>query len=102
MSQKAKRFRPLPRKVKTKRWERDRNKKYIAYYLSHHPCVDCNEKDPIVLEFDHVRGVKAGCVREIARDYPLDMVKEEIAKCEVRCANCHKRRHHLCPRPNGN
>ena len=62
-------------------------------YLSTHPCVDCGETDPIVLEFDHVRGEKSYNVTTMARRmFSWDRVMREIAKCEVRCANCHRRK----------
>jgi hypothetical protein len=53
-------------------------------------CVDCGERDPIVLDFDHVRGEKR---ENIARMYNwnTESVRVELAKCEVRCANCHRR-----------
>lgn len=70
---------------------RDRNRQYVLEYLENHPCVDCGEKDPIVLEFDHVRD-KLFDVSDIKRSaYSLKTIEEEIKKCEVRCANCHRR-----------
>lgn len=65
----------------------------IYEYLESHPCVDCGESDPIVLEFDHVRGEKLYEVSTLGwRLASWDSVLKEIAKCEVRCANCHRRR----------
>ena len=62
-------------------------------YFAEHPCVDCGETDPVVLQFDHVRGEKAGNVGSmVAGGYPWSRIEAEIAKCEVRCANCHWRR----------
>ncbi|WXX09704.1 HNH endonuclease [Mycobacterium phage MS810] len=65
---------------------------YVTEYLSQHPCVDCGEGDPIVLEFDHVRGEKLGNLSEmINRGASLKRIVAEIEKCDVRCANCHRR-----------
>lgn len=65
----------------------------IYDYLENHPCVDCGESDPVVLEFDHVRGVKSYEVSTLGwRLVSWDSVLREIAKCEVRCANCHRRK----------
>lgn len=65
--------------------------KFIWDFLSNHPCVDCGESDPIVLEFDH-REDKISPVSRLARDASLEKIKFEINKCDVRCANCHRRR----------
>jgi hypothetical protein len=57
-----------------------------------HGCVDCGEKDLQVLDFDHVRGVKTKHVsRLIYRAVSFQALYAEIDKCEVRCANCHRR-----------
>ena len=77
-----------------------RNKSYVErvirqvlQYLMEHPCVDCGETDPIVLEFDHVRGKKDKEVSwMIYQGYSWERVLTEIKKCDVRCANCHRRR----------
>lgn len=62
-------------------------------YLAVHPCVDCGESDPVVLEFDHVRGKKRDTIQGLVyKGHSLRMVMDEIAKCEVRCANCHRRK----------
>lgn len=63
---------------------------FLIDYLLAHPCVDCGETDPVVLQFDHVRGEKNFNVSEMfAARRPLKAIKAEIEKCEVRCANCH-------------
>ena len=81
--------------VVSKRRIRARLKEYITSYLETHPCVDCGEDNFIVLEFDHVRGKKEFCICEgTSAGYSISRVKKEIAKCEVRCANCHKIRHY--------
>lgn len=72
---------------------RARNRLKLAEYLTTHACVDCGEDDPIVLEFDHVRGVKkfeiSRAVNGSTRSWKS--ISAEIDKCEVRCANCHRR-----------
>lgn len=66
---------------------------YIWSYLASHPCVDCGESDPVVLEFDHVRGEKVDAISTmIGRGFPFEQIKEEIEKCDVRCSNCHRRK----------
>lgn len=56
-------------------------------------CVDCGENDPVVLELDHVRGEKRAAVSDMVKGcYKWDTIKTEIDKCEVRCANCHRRK----------
>jgi hypothetical protein len=59
--------------------------------LSNASCVDCGESDILVLEFDHV-GEKLGNVTDIAIRRPWALVEQEISRCEIRCANCHRRR----------
>lgn len=66
---------------------------YVGEYLKEHPCVDCGEKDIQVLDFDHVRGKKLGNVSNmLAGVRSFETMKKEIEKCEVRCANCHRRK----------
>ena len=70
-----------------------RNRRLVLDYLADHPCVDCGEADVMVLEFDHVRGTKEYDVtRMIADCCSTDRIEAEIAKCDVRCANCHRRK----------
>ena len=72
--------------------KRDVNREHIYKYLNTHPCVDCNESDPIVLEFDHVRGMKKWNIGDMVAHTTIETLDNEIAKCDVRCANCHRRK----------
>jgi len=68
----------------------------VFAYLRDHPCVDCGEADPIVLQFDHVRSAKRWAICDgIRRSVGIKTLQEEIEKCEVRCANCHQRKTYL-------
>jgi hypothetical protein len=72
---------------------RARNRHFVEAYLLAHPCADCGLVDPIVMEFDHVFGTKLFHVSTLVRDCAaLAILKAEIEKCVVRCANCHRRR----------
>lgn len=70
-------------------------RKYLVEYLRNHPCIDCGERDLLVLEFDHTSGIKRRGVRDmVTKGYSLGALKDEISKCEIRCRNCHARRHY--------
>src|SRR5438128_4021279 len=64
----------------------------VREYLLEHSCVDCGESDPAVLDFDHLRDKKADVSTLIQFAVSWRALADEIAKCEVRCANCHRRR----------
>jgi hypothetical protein len=68
------------------------NRKRMFQYYSNHPCVDCNESDPMVLECDH-RGDKLFEISKlVSGGYSWLTIEKEIDKCDVRCANCHRRK----------
>ena len=84
----------LRHQEKEKKYDRDRrieNRKKVLNYLSSHPCVDCGEKDPVVLHFDHVKGKKFANVSCMMK-FGWGTILKEINKCVVRCANCHLRK----------
>ncbi len=72
-----------------------RNRTNAIEYLSEHPCVDCGESDMCVLDFDHIDpDTKSFTVsrRLSGSTNSWKTILAEIQKCEVRCANCHRRR----------
>lgn len=67
----------------------ERNRSYIWTVLTTSSCVDCDNNNPLVLEFDHLRD-KSNNIASVMRDWSLEKLMAEIEKCEVVCANCHK------------
>lgn len=67
------------------------NMSLLVDFLRRHPCVDCGETDPLVLEFDHQKDKCFEIARGV-REKSWAHVLREIEKCEVVCANCHRRR----------
>jgi len=64
---------------------------YLIEYFKTHPCVDCGEADPVVLEFDHLRD-KSCTIGAVLTHRNWESLLEEIEKCDVVCCNCHRRR----------
>jgi hypothetical protein len=64
----------------------------VDEYLLAHPCIDCGESNPVLLDFDHFRDKVADVATMVCNGRPWDEIEAEIGKCEVRCANCHARR----------
>ncbi len=53
----------------------------------------CGEGDQRVLEFDHVRGEKIESISQlINRGRAWGTIRSEIKKCQILCANCHRRK----------
>ncbi len=66
-------------------------KQKLYDYLSRHPCIDCGQTDIRILEFDHVRGTKSASITNLLKHaVSWKIIEAEIAKCEVRCVNCHR------------
>lgn len=75
--------------------ERARSERNRALILKakDQPCVDCGcQLPPERMCFDHVRGEK---LFNVSRGWGRSVVvlEAEIAKCDVRCRDCHERRH---------
>jgi hypothetical protein len=56
------------------------------------PCLDCGECfESVAMDFDHVRGTKFKSIASLW-SYSWDFVLQEIQKCDLVCANCHRLR----------
>lgn len=66
-------------------------KAFLVTYLRCHPCVDCGNTDLRVLDFDHRPGCdkRKDVMRMVNEGFSIARLQDEIAKCDVRCRNCH-------------
>lgn len=85
----------------TKKWKAEHkdissafNKKYRNNYyqmiteIKDNPCIDCSKRfPPCVMDFDHVRGEKSFSLNSMRSK---ESMLEEIIKCDLVCANCHR------------
>lgn len=90
----ANKQRHIARAEKSKRRIALERTRYLLDYFKSHPCADCGETDPIVLEFDHTDpSTKSFNIGTMLAKRAWASVLAEIDKCDVVCANCHRRRH---------
>lgn len=86
---------PIKHKEETKKWKKEKDleiRTFIIDFLIKNPCIDCGEKNIIVLDFDHKDGVeKVFEISEmVSKRKSIKLIKKEIEKCDVKCANCHR------------
>jgi len=69
----------------------------LLNYLSQRFCVDCGESDPVVLDFDHNSKLTKfkPVSKMLSGHYSWESIEKEIEKCEIRCANCHRRKTYI-------
>jgi hypothetical protein len=65
---------------------------HVRKRLADAGCADCGEADPEVLEFDHVEPKLANVGKLVWANASIERIDEEIARCQVRCVNCHRLR----------
>jgi hypothetical protein len=87
----ANRQKYIDAEARRKRERAETRTKYLIEFFRSNPCSDCGETDPVVLEFDHLRDKRFEVTNQFASRNWQEIL-DEIAKCEVVCANCHKRR----------
>lgn len=83
-----------PEKLAAKKARDDRRRAgrmaYLKWYKLHHGCQDCGYRENSdALQFDHVVEKEPGMTVSKLTAASLQRLLDEIAKCEVRCANCH-------------
>lgn len=58
-------------------------------------CVKCGQKHPATFDFHHVdRSTKKYSVNDLVRNRAFKKALEEVKKCVVLCANCHRIHHY--------
>ncbi len=76
------------------RQARLRRKEKVDAYKAERGCEDCGTSDPRVLDLHHRDGAeKEGEIASMKVRVGWAKLEEEMKKCDVLCANCHRIRH---------
>lgn len=84
------------RRAQQRAWQKIRREEARALITAakSRPCVDCRVAYPTAaMDLDHVRGTKLFNIGLNNQCHDLEALRAEIAKCDVRCSNCHRIRH---------
>ena len=75
------------RKLKIRQWFKDLKNKSA--------CEICGESHPSCLEFHHLKKKDNIISKMVASGYAIDTIQKEMAKCQIVCANCHRKIHYV-------
>ena len=93
--QAKKRYRADPESYRLRNEERKKKLRAFIASLKVTGCSRCPEKDPACMDFHHRDGstkeISIGQV--VAAGWSIERIKREAEKCDVLCANCHRKEH---------
>lgn len=83
----------LPRKRKRVNHRAFEAKRFVNAYKRKMGCLYCKVRDPSALDFHHLNPeTKEYNISEmVGRGMSIELILDEIAKCIVLCANCHRK-----------
>lgn len=80
------------RKIRLQKERRQKIKLQIDVYKKTKKCK-CGEDDIICLDFHHPNNKEINIADATRRGWALEKIMEEIKKCIIVCANCHRKIH---------
>ncbi len=91
-------IRGIPRVVVRKDRQRTRlleARNFVEKWKSEHPCLVCEEKETVCLDFHHLDATKKdlSVSEAVSRGWKIHRIKKEIKKCVIICSNCHRKVH---------
>ena len=71
-------------------------RKWLKEYKKTLKCSRCSENHPATIDFHHKdKSEKDQDISYfVAFGYSIDRIKREIEKCDILCANCHRKEHY--------
>ena len=71
-------------------------KKWFKNYKTNLKCSICEDSHPAIIDFHHKKGEKKENLVSfmVSNGFSIQKIKEEIKKCQVLCANCHRKVHY--------
>jgi hypothetical protein len=80
-------------KKKSRKSRKNKCQDFVKELLQKSSCKDCGIADWEVLEFDHrIPAEKYKSITTILKYGSISLLKPEIEKCDIVCANCHRKR----------
>lgn len=81
-----------PQSIAKSHKARQKHRRDLIKERKNAPCFDCGVRYPwYVMDFDHVRGEKKFNLSIASNKmFSVDVINEEIEKCDLVCANCHR------------
>lgn len=81
-------------KQKRNRRAHTARRRLVLNAIKSKPCTDCGHSfDPVCMDFDHRDpSTKKFTIASNIASITLEVLLDEIAKCDIVCANCHRLR----------